>query len=208
MRKTNIHTYKKQNPNGLKLRQKTCFVTREQCLEKTLIRCVRDSQNQIIADLGRKLPGRGAWIKADRETIDKAINNNLFSKAFKCQVRIDPSFTDQLENLLEKNCLSLLGLAFRSGSLYCGFESVKKQIQVYPPAFLIFAKNASKNAKKNLEEWRNKIQTPYTIIDRFSSEQLGGCLGVGDCVYAFFKQGQLADRFHIDWKKLIGLEQK
>ena len=46
-------------------------------LKKDLIRFVLSPQLQLIADIDQNLPGRGFWVKADRNIINEAINNLL-----------------------------------------------------------------------------------------------------------------------------------
>ena len=45
-----------------------------------MYRFVVDPENQVLPDLAAKLPGRGLWIKADRFSLQSAIEKKLFDK--------------------------------------------------------------------------------------------------------------------------------
>ena len=42
----------------------------------------------VVPDLKRKLPGRGLWITADRQTLKDAVARNVFARGFKRDVRV------------------------------------------------------------------------------------------------------------------------
>ena len=46
-----------------------------------MIRFVADPNNEILPDIAEKLPGRGIWIKANKNALTKAISKKLFLKA-------------------------------------------------------------------------------------------------------------------------------
>ncbi|MCK5887622.1 MAG: DUF448 domain-containing protein [Alcanivorax sp.] len=58
----------------------------EVCANDELIRFVVGPEAKIYPDLGQKLPGRGIWVKADRASIEKAVQKGLFSRGAKMKV--------------------------------------------------------------------------------------------------------------------------
>src|SRR5258707_12685656 len=64
-----------------------CAVTREVRPIGELIRFVVSPQGEVVADLKRKLPGRGLWVSASRRTVAEAVRRNQFSKGFKREIR-------------------------------------------------------------------------------------------------------------------------
>ena len=60
-----------------------CLVTKTIIEKKDLIRFVVDPEDNLIADINQNLPGKGYWVKADRDTISTAINKKLLCKAIK-----------------------------------------------------------------------------------------------------------------------------
>ena len=71
-----------------------CAVMRQVRPIDELMRFVVSPQGEVIADLKRKLPGRGLWISASRQTVAKAVRRNQFNKGFKRDVHVAPSSCD------------------------------------------------------------------------------------------------------------------
>ena len=79
-----------------------------------MYRFVVDPENQVLPDLAAKLPGRGLWIKADRFSLQSAIEKKLFDKITRQNLKIK-------EGLIIE-CLSAfeLGEAFgRQNAIHC-----------------------------------------------------------------------------------------
>ena len=52
--------------------------------------------SRIVPDVAEKLPGRGIWIKADRESVKKAAEKGLFARAAKAKVKADAGLADRV----------------------------------------------------------------------------------------------------------------
>ena len=77
-----------------------CAVTRQVRPIDELIRFVLSPQGDVVADLKRKLPGRGLWVSASRQTVAEAARRNQFSKGFKRDVRVTATLAADTEALL------------------------------------------------------------------------------------------------------------
>ena len=55
-----------------KIPMRTCVVTHEKCEKKDLLRVVRNNEGVIFVDDTLKANGRGAYLKKDKEVIEKA----------------------------------------------------------------------------------------------------------------------------------------
>ena len=53
-------------------RERRDLVTHEVMDESRLIRFVAGPDGSVFPDLGRKLPGRGLWVAADRASVEQA----------------------------------------------------------------------------------------------------------------------------------------
>ena len=62
---------------------RTCIGCRQSKDKKELIRVVRNKENQIFVDLTGKQNGRGAYICADEDCLEKAIKNKGLEKTLK-----------------------------------------------------------------------------------------------------------------------------
>src|SRR5712671_7927620 len=77
-----------------------CAVSREVRPIDELIRFVVSPQGEVVADLKRKLPGRGLWVSASRQAVAEAVRRNQFSRGFRHDVRAAPTLPLETENLL------------------------------------------------------------------------------------------------------------
>lgn len=82
-----------------KIPMRTCVVTREKLPKKELVRVVRTTDG-VIVDATGKVNGRGAYLKLDKEVIDKAKKTGVIEKHL--EVKVDNSVYDELYKLLEK----------------------------------------------------------------------------------------------------------
>ena len=103
-------------------RDRQDLASRQALDESRLIRFVGGPDGAVAPDLGRKLPGRGLWVAADRASIQTAAKKNLFSRAAKTRLAASDDLPDLVERLLHRRCLDQLGLARREGVLISGFE--------------------------------------------------------------------------------------
>src|SRR5450756_2336372 len=92
-----------------------CAVTREIRPIDELIRFVVSPQGEVIADLKRKLPGRGLWVSASRQTVAEAVRRNQFGKGFKREVRVVPTLAADTENLLVRGVIEALAMDAKEG---------------------------------------------------------------------------------------------
>src|SRR5947207_2650143 len=68
--------------------ERLCALTREVRPVDDLIRFVVAPDGVIVADIKRRLPGRGVWVTARRTAIDEAVKRNVFARSLKCEVRV------------------------------------------------------------------------------------------------------------------------
>lgn len=63
-----------------------CIVCREQKQKSELLRIVRTSDGEITFDPSGKLPGRGAYICADGDCVEKAAKKHALDRVYKTHV--------------------------------------------------------------------------------------------------------------------------
>src|SRR5437016_12572173 len=97
--------------------ERLCVATRRVKPITDMIRFVVGPEGQVVADLKRKLPGRGVWVTATRQAVDEAIRRKVFPRAFKRAVGVEPELGARVEALLEQSALDALAIAHKSGVL-------------------------------------------------------------------------------------------
>ena len=77
-----------------KLVLRTCVLTHETLEKKDLIRIVRSKEGVVSIDTTGKANGRGAYLKKDREVINKAKQTKVLDKVL--EVSIPDSIYEQM----------------------------------------------------------------------------------------------------------------
>ena len=81
-----------------KIPMRTCVVTKEQCAKKELIRVVRNNEGVVSVDVTGKAPGRGAYLKLDKEVILKAKKTKALDN--KLEVTVPDEIYEELLKLI------------------------------------------------------------------------------------------------------------
>ena len=82
-----------------KMPERTCVITREKTLKKDLLRVVRDNTGNVSVDTTGKANGRGAYLKKDKEVINKAKTTKALERIL--EVTIPESVYDEMLNLVD-----------------------------------------------------------------------------------------------------------
>jgi uncharacterized protein len=106
-----------------------CAVSREVRPIDELIRFVVAPSGEVIADLKRKLPGRGLWVSATRRAVAEAVRRHQFGKGFKRDVRVAPTLAADTEALLVRSAVDALAMAAKAGQVLSGFGKVETALQ-------------------------------------------------------------------------------
>lgn len=81
-----------------KIPLRSCVITKEKLPKKELIRVVRTKEGVVI-DLTGKQNGRGAYIKKDKDIINKAKTNKALNRALETDV--PEKIYEELLNLID-----------------------------------------------------------------------------------------------------------
>ena len=81
-----------------KIPMRTCVVTKEQFAKKELIRVVRNNEGVVSVDTTGKAPGRGAYLKLDKEVILKAKKTKALDN--KLEVTVPDEIYEELLSLI------------------------------------------------------------------------------------------------------------
>jgi len=77
-----------------KIPMRTCVITHEKYPKKELIRIVRTPEGKVEIDLTGKANGRGAYLKKDKEVIEKARKSKILEKHL--EIKIEDNIYDEL----------------------------------------------------------------------------------------------------------------
>jgi len=106
-----------------------CAVSRAVRPIDELIRFVVAPSGEVVADLKRKLPGRGLWVSASRKAVAEAARRHHFGRGFKRDVRVSATLADDTEKLLVRSLVDSLAMAAKAGQVLSGFSKVETALQ-------------------------------------------------------------------------------
>lgn len=185
-------------------RERRCIVSRATEHEARLIRFAVAPDGVVTPDLAAKLPGRGAWVRADRDSLATAVRTNAFARSARRPVTAAPDLPDQVERLLEARCLAQLGLARRAGELAVGFDQVRGLARGRRPAYLIEAADGAADGRSKVIALVRAIHGEVPIAGCFTRDALGEALGRAPVAHAALDEGAAARRFAVDVERLAG----
>lgn len=178
-----------QQKDRSEIRRK-CIASGKICPSREMVRFVVGPESKIYPDLGQKLPGRGIWVKADRASVEKAVQKGLFSRGAKKKVSVDPALADQIESLLHQRLVQAVSMARKSGSAICGLEKVKAALVSGEADVLLQARDGSARGKSALKAPNGE----ESRIEALSRAELGLAFGRDNVIHAAILSGGFTDR--------------
>ena len=82
-----------------KIPTRTCVITKEKLPKAELIRVVRTPEGEVKIDLTGKLNGRGAYLKKDLETFEKAKKSRVLNRHL--EIEVSDELFDELNSLVK-----------------------------------------------------------------------------------------------------------
>ena len=182
-----------------------CAVSREQRPIDELIRFVVSPEGEVVADIKRKLPGRGMWISASRQTVAEAIRRHQFSRGFKRDVRVTESLATDTETLLARAAIEALAIAAKAGQVISGFAKVEaaladRKARAAIAALVHASDGASDGIRKLQAQARqnagiNPETSEFPAVIALSSAELDLALGRSNVVHAALLAGPASKTF-------------
>ncbi len=170
-----------------------------------LLRFVIAPDGAVVPDLRGNLPGRGLWLSARRDMIEKACARNLFARAARMPVRAPEDLADQVAHSLRERCLHLIGLARRAGALTLGHEKVKSRLARGQAGVLVQAVDAATGGRHKLTRIADRAAPAVPVVEVFTAAELGRTLGREAAVHVALAPGGLADRFLAEVARLTAM---
>ncbi|WP_417519075.1 RNA-binding protein [Minwuia sp.] len=171
--------------------ERRCIVTGVSGETAPMIRFVLGPGDVVVPDLEEKLPGRGAWISADRDVFARAAKRNPFPRAFRTAARPPDDLAEMVTELLHRRCMNLLGLAKSAGQVVAGYEKVRDASERGPFGAMIVAEDGGDTAQSRAR----KMAWDAPLVTHFGRDELSLALGRENVVHAAVAPGRLAGKF-------------
>ena len=189
--------------------ERRCLASGEVLPKAALLRFVVAPDGTVVPDLTERLPGRGLWLQARQDMMAKACARNLFAKAAKRSVRVPDDLPQQVEDLVSRRCLDLLGLARRAGAVVAGFEKVKAALRAGQVGALVQADDAADDGRHKIQALARAVGAgsgPRLPVLQFcGAAQLGAAVGREAAVHVGVAPGRFAEDLTREVQRLAGL---
>jgi len=187
--------------------ERQCAVTRQTSEPDALIRFVRSPEGVAVPDLERCLPGRGVWVSATRELVEKAVKTKVFSRGFKAETRADDDLAMRVESLLVRRLCETVALANKAGLAVAGFQQVDAALDKGAVAVLIHGSDAAADGCHKLDRKFQAIQRDLDrdapIVTALTITEISLAMGRPSVVHAALIPGGLTERFLREAGRLV-----
>ena len=194
------------------MNDRTCIVERRPTGPDELIRFVVSPDGAVVPDLKRNLPGRGCWVTADREHVDKAAKKGLFARALKSgalksEVIVPQDLGGMVDRLLAKSALGALGLSRKAGAVALGATKVEASVRSGAALLVLHAAEASQDGLRKIAQARRATAhaggPEIRAYKLFSEQELGLALGGTNVIHAAVLAG---DAGRAAEKRMVALD--
>lgn len=173
--------------------ERTCIVTREPKPTTAMIRFVIAPDGEVVADLRRRLPGRGVWVTAKSDLVAAAEKKHLFQRGFGEPVKVAPGLAGRVAGQLATAAESALSLARKAGMAIAGFGKIEAALGGETVVALIHAREAAPDGIAKLAAAARRAGTRPEIVNVFNGEQLDLAFGRTNVIHAALLAGPASD---------------
>ncbi|MGF1503403.1 MAG: RNA-binding protein [Paracoccaceae bacterium] len=180
--------------------ERRCIATGTSGPRDGLIRFVLGPGHVVVPDLAEKLPGRGAWLSAERALVERAVAKKLFARAFRQPVSVADDLPDRLEASLAERLIQSLAMARKAGRAVTGFEKVRGRILDGAAGLLVQARDGAPDGLAKIA----KLEPELPRVRLLTSAELGVAFGREFAVHAAVDAGKLSARVLSEAVRLSG----
>lgn len=188
-----------------------CILSGEHGARDAMIRLVAGPDGSVWPDLGARLPGRGAWIMADRARLEEALARGrlrgALGRAFGASPPAIPAdLADRIAQGLEQRALGRLGLELRAGHLIFGSEKLAEWARAGRCHMLLHAGDAAADGVARLDQAfrAGGGDAERTFRLPVPRGPLSAALGRENVVHCGVVDGKAAARIAADLSRWIG----
>jgi len=188
-----------QWPDDFVVNDRTCIVTREATSPEMLIRFVRAPDGSVVPDLKRQLPGRGCWIKAERQLIDRAVKKQMFARALKSDAKASADLGALVERLLVADLVGMMNLARKAAQFISGAAKVDAAARSGAAIAVFHASDAAADSVRKIDQarkaWKlgNELEEDIPSFSLFTRAESDEVMGENAFIHACALAGQAGE---------------
>lgn len=177
---------------------RTCIVTRESGSPEELIRFVAGPDGVVVADLKRQLPGRGCWVKSERQLVEKRWRRSS-SPALFAPVKANAGLADEVERLLAEQLAGMMNMARKAGQFISGATKTEQAVRGLAALAVFHAIDAAADGVRKIDQARKAMsfvsedETEIPAFRPFTGAEMEGLLGSNAFIHAAALAGQAGE---------------
>lgn len=175
-----------------------CIMTRESLPKERMLRFVLGPGREIVPDLAGRLPGRGMWLSARGDVLERALSRGAFMRAARGPVTLPSDLRARIEDGLRARIRDLLGLARRAGQAVSGWQAGREWLHAGRAGLLVQAVDGS------LAERARFGGRDLPVVASLTAAELGGVFGRDHAVHVVVAPGRLAEAIRVEAERLAG----
>lgn len=183
--------------------ERTCIVTCRTGTPADLIRFVLSPDGVVTPDLAHRLPGRGAWVTAERPDVEAAVAKKAFAKSFRRQVKVPDDLGGLIDRLLTQRLTEAVALANKAGLVSSGFTRVEAAILTGDVRVVLHGRDGAEDGAKKLDRLYAAVMREIgfragnapVIVRLLDIMQISLAIGRSNVVHAAMTHGGAAERF-------------
>ena len=174
---------------------RTCIVSRRTFAPEALIRFVAAPDGTVVADLRRRLPGRGAHVEMRREAVELAVRRKLFSRALKRDVTGAERLADMVDEALSRQVLGFFGMARKAGQFVVGATKVDAAVRAGAALAVLHAADGADDGVRKIANARRAavamgLADDIPAFRAFTADEMGLAFGGGNVIHAAVLAGE------------------
>jgi predicted RNA-binding protein YlxR (DUF448 family) len=177
-----------------------CLVLRDSFARETMLRFVAGPEQDLLFDISATLPGRGMWLSASGDVIEKSLKQGVFSRAAKQRLNVPADLRERVEAALRRRVCELIGLARRGGEAISGFEKAREWLVQGRAALVVQAVDGSVEERARFTGGRD-----IPVLAVLTAAELGRIFGRDQAVHVAIAAGGLGPKIQIEFLRLAGV---
>jgi predicted RNA-binding protein YlxR (DUF448 family) len=188
--------------------ERMCVLTRAKAPRDALLRLVAGPDGAVLADVGARAPGRGAWVTPDRALLADAIAKRrlgaALARAWKCKPpAVGEALLEQVDAALARRLLDRLGLEHRGGRLIFGSDKIGERLRAGRVHLLLHAEDAADDGTGKLEQAARVGERAPGIVLPIGRARLSAAVGRDNSVHLGITDAGAAARVRADAMRLM-----
>lgn len=183
--------------------ERTCVGCREATDPGELERFVM-LEGQLVYDMRRRAPGRGAWVHARPQCVERAVRGG-FGRSFKHKIEGAQvaQLVRGLREGIERRVIEALQVEVRCGQASMGADAVAEGLRARRIAAVLVAQDAGRSTRERAEHQAAQAEVP--VIELWDGARLGALFGRESVVLVGIGDRARAERLAQDCKSLVNL---